>query len=169
MLLVNGLASRQSDLRQKVKGPSCERAYDAAGAPTGALLGFARSQGLPPEELTVETVKSTPFIFALKELPGQAAEDLLPDILTQLLRRISFPRPMYWESKENRFARPVRRLLALYGETPPGLPLPGSLRAEHLRPPFSLSRPFHREAPEYLRCGGTMSLNHEQRRDRSGS
>lgn len=169
VLLVNGLATRQSDLRQKVKGPSCERAYDAAGAPTGALLGFARSQGLPPEELTVETVKGTPFIFALKELPGQAAEDLLPDILTQLLRRISFPRPMYWESKENRFARPVRRLLALYGETPLEFTFAGvSAGRSTFGHRFLSPGPFTVESPAgYLRCleENHVLLDHERRRD----
>lgn len=115
-LLVRGLEARQTDLQKKVKGPALERAYDAAGSPTPALLGFARSQGLAPEELIVETVNGNKFIFALKEIPGQATADLLPRILTELLRRLSFPRPMYWESKECRFARPIRNLLALYGE-----------------------------------------------------
>ena len=115
-LLVRGLEARQPDLQKKVKGPALERAYDAAGSPTPALLGFARSQGLAPEELIVETVNGNKFIFALKEIPGQATADLLPRILTELLRRLSFPRPMYWESKECRFARPIRNLLALYGE-----------------------------------------------------
>ncbi len=125
VLLISGLAVRQSDLQQKVKGPAVERAYDTAGAPTGALLGFARNQGLPPEKLITETVKGTDFIFAVKELRGKAAEDLLPDILVQLLRRISFARPMYWESKENRFARPIRWLLALYGDRPLGFTFAG--------------------------------------------
>ncbi|HOJ84635.1 MAG TPA: glycine--tRNA ligase subunit beta [Bacillota bacterium] len=115
-LLVSGLASRQPDLQKKVKGPALERAYDTAGSPTAALLGFARSQGLSPEELIVETVNGTKFIFAEKEIPGQATGELLPQILTELLRQLTFPRPMYWESKEFRFARPIRHLLALYGE-----------------------------------------------------
>ncbi len=118
VLLVKGLAARQTDLQQKIKGPAVERAYDAAGAPTGALLGFARSKGVPPDELTVETVNDTAFLFAVKHLPGEAAEDLLPHLLTQLLKGLTFPRPMYWESKENRFARPIRQLLALYGDKP---------------------------------------------------
>ncbi len=118
VLLVKGLASRQPDLLQKIKGPALERAYDSAGAPTRALLGFARSKGLLPDELIVEKVKETDFVFALQQLPGEAAEDLLPRLLPRLLRRISFPRPMYWENKENRFARPIRNLLALYGDRP---------------------------------------------------
>ncbi|HOB29222.1 MAG TPA: glycine--tRNA ligase subunit beta [Bacillota bacterium] len=118
VLLVKGLASRQPPLQQKVKGPPLERAYDATGAPTAALHGFARSHGLSPEALIVEKVKGSPYLFAVKELPGKAAELLLPEILTQLLRGISFSRPMYWERKEDRFPRPVRWLVAFYGSTP---------------------------------------------------
>ena len=77
-LLVSGLASRQPDLQKKVKGPALERAYDTAGSPTAALLGFARSQGLSPEELIVETVNGTKFIFAEKEIPGQATGNCCP-------------------------------------------------------------------------------------------
>ncbi len=115
-LLVKGLAARQLHLQQKVKGPPLERAYDDAGAPTGALHGFARSQGLSPEALIVEKIKGVPYLFAVKEFPGEAAEALLPETLTRLIRGISFARPMYWQCKEDRFPRPVRWLLALYGE-----------------------------------------------------
>ena len=115
-LLVKGLAARQLHLQQKVKGPPLERAYDGAGAPTGALHGFARSQGLSPEALIVEKIKGVPYLFAVKEFPGEAAEALLPETLTRLIHGISFARPMYWQCKEDRFPRPVRWLLALYGE-----------------------------------------------------
>lgn len=117
-LLVENLAACQAHRQEKVKGPPLERAYDDAGAPTGALHGFARSQGLPPEELTVEELKGVPYLFAIKDLPGEAAEALLPEVLAELIRRLSFARPMYWERKEDRFPRPVRWLLALYGSVP---------------------------------------------------
>jgi glycyl-tRNA synthetase beta chain len=115
VLLVRALASRQPHRRQRVKGPPLERAYDSSGAPTKALHGFARSQGLSPEALMVEQVNGTPYLFADKELSGEAAETLLPEILSGVLRGISSPRPMYWENKGDRFPRPVRWLLAFYG------------------------------------------------------
>ena len=118
VLLVEELASRQPHRQQKIKGPPLERAYDEAGAPTGALHGFARSQGLAPGDLIVEQVKGVPYLFAVKELPGKTAETLLPEILARLLGGISFARPMYWDHKEDRFPRPVRWLLALHGTAP---------------------------------------------------
>lgn len=168
VLLVRGLASRQADVRQKIKGPALERAYDAAGAPTGALLGFARSKGVSPDELIVEKVKETAFLFALKLLPGEAAEDLLPRLLTQLLKGISFPRPMYWESRENRFARPIRRLLALYGDRPLHFTFAGVAAGRSTFGHRFLSpRSFTVENPAaYLRCleENHVLLDHKRRR-----
>ncbi len=169
LLLINGLAARQSDLQQKIKGPALERSYDAAGAPTAALLGFARSQGLPPEKLITGTVKDTAFIFALKEIRGKTAEDLLPDILAQLLKRISFERPMYWESKENRFARPLRWLLAFYGDRPLDFTFAGVLSGRSTFGHRFLSPgPLTVDSPAaYFRCleENYVLLDQEQRRN----
>ena len=40
------LADRQSDLEETVTGPPVRAAFDTAGAPTRAALGFARKQGV---------------------------------------------------------------------------------------------------------------------------
>ena len=112
VLLVKGLASRQPPLQQKVKGPPLERAYDATGAPTAALHGFARSQGLSPEALTVEKVKGSPYLFAVKELPERRRSCCCRK-LTPPLRGISFSRPMSGR-KEDRF--PPALAMAFYGQ-----------------------------------------------------
>jgi glycyl-tRNA synthetase len=45
-VFVPALASRQADRATVVKGPPANRAFDAAGSPTAAALGFARSRGV---------------------------------------------------------------------------------------------------------------------------
>lgn len=169
-LLVEGLAACQHHLQQKVKGPPLERAYDDAGAPTGALHGFSRSQGLPPEALTVEEINGVPYIFAVKDLPGEAAEILLPETLTRLIRGISFARPMFWERKEDRFPRPVRWLLALYGAAPVHFTFAGVTSGkETFGHRFISPGPFTvQSAADYFNCleqNGVL-LDHEKRRER---
>lgn len=170
VLLVEGLASRQTHLQQKVKGPPVERAYDAAGSPTGALYGFARSQGLSPEALLVEKLNGVPYLFALKELPGAAAEMLLPGILTRLLSGISASRTMYWERKEDRFPRPVRWLLALYGAKPVQFTFSGVTADRETRGHRFLSPgPFRVESIDgYFDCleQNRVLLDHDRRRER---
>jgi len=116
VVLVKELESIQEDLVERVKGPPVNRAYDEQGQPTKALTGFVQSQGISMEQIEEETIKEARYIFARKEIAGQPAEIILPELLPQLIRKLSFPRPMYWQSKEVRFARPIRWLLALYND-----------------------------------------------------
>ncbi len=48
VLRADGLPERQADREERVTGP-------AASAPAQAVAGFARKQGVKPEDLTVET------------------------------------------------------------------------------------------------------------------
>ncbi len=114
-LLVRDLDERQPDLLDKVKGPPRNRAYDSEGNATPALQGFLRGHGLADDQIQIEEIKGAMYVVALKKIAGRRTEELLPEILPLLLRRLNFPRPMYWESKEVRFARPIRWLLSLYG------------------------------------------------------
>ncbi len=114
-LLVLGLAERQPDREELVKGPSRSAAYDAAGRPTKAAEGFVRSKGARIEDLeTAETAKGE-FVFLRVRQEGKPASEVLPGLLDELLRSFTFPKSMRWGSGEFRFARPVRWLLALYG------------------------------------------------------
>lgn len=116
VLLIEALDSGQADLVEKVKGPPKDRAYDQSGQPTRALQGFVRSQGLSMEQVEEEMIKNALYMVARKEIPGRPVEELLPELMPQLIRKLSFPRPMYWKSKDVRFARPIRWILALYGD-----------------------------------------------------
>ncbi|NLM46638.1 MAG: glycine--tRNA ligase subunit beta [Firmicutes bacterium] len=117
-LLVEGLADRQEDLQEKKKGPAVKAAYDAAGNPTKAAVGFARAQGVEVSDLYTEELDGVPYVFALRTEKGMDTLALLPELCGQLIRSLSFPKPMFWYSKEIRFARPIRWLAALYGDTP---------------------------------------------------
>lgn len=114
-LLVDSLDGSQADLNEKKKGPAKKAAFDAAGQATKAALGFARSQGVAAEELFVEDVDGVEYVFAVKHEAGRDTEVILPALCERLIRSLTFPKPMFWYSKDIRFARPVRWLTALYG------------------------------------------------------
>lgn len=114
-LVVADLAGRQADLSEKKKGPAAKAAFDANGLPTSAAAGFARSQGIPAEELITEELDGVMYVFALRSEAGKDAREILPALCERLLRSLSFPKPMFWDSKEIRFARPIRWLTSLYG------------------------------------------------------
>ncbi len=118
VILVNDLEMKQPDLVEKVKGPPVDRAYDDQGQPTKALQGFIKSHGVNMDQIEEETIKNAKYIVVEKEVNGIDTMELLPDLLPRLIQKLNFPRPMYWQSKEVRFARPIRWILALYKNAP---------------------------------------------------
>ncbi len=118
VLVVAELEEMQPDLVEQIKGPPVDRAYDAQKDPTKALLGFIQGHGVPLEAVRQEELKGAPYIMIDKETSGRPTPELLTELLPKLIQRLSFPRPMYWRQKDVRFARPIRWLLALYGNHP---------------------------------------------------
>jgi len=118
VILINDLEMKQADLVEKVKGPPVDRAYDEQGQPTKALQGFINNHGVTMDQIEEETIKNAKYIVAEKEIAGIETMDLLPGLMPRLIQKLNFPRPMYWQSKEVRFARPIRWILALYRNKP---------------------------------------------------
>ena len=118
---VPALVDRQDDRDETLTGPPVAAAFGADGQPTPAALGFAKKQGVEFSALTqIETPKGKYLAFE-KKTRGRATVDVLPDVLTQLLRTLPFPKQMHWDAElhdgrgELQFGRPIRWLLFLYG------------------------------------------------------
>jgi len=113
---ISSLLANQPDLEEQVTGPAAKVAFDAAGKPTRAAESFAARNGVKVEELLqVETSKGL-YIAAKKIAPGRPATEVLADLLSQVIKCITFPKSMVWESAGVRFVRPIRWILAVLGE-----------------------------------------------------
>lgn len=115
-LFMERVGEKQADLEEQKKGPAKNSAFDLEGKPTRAAEGFARSQGVAVEDLVIKEFQGGEYVFAIRKVKGQDTHSLLPSMLENLIHQLYFPKPMYWASKEFRFARPIRWLLALYGK-----------------------------------------------------
>ncbi|MFZ5645429.1 MAG: glycine--tRNA ligase subunit beta [Bacillota bacterium] len=113
---ISGLAESQQALQKEVKGPALKVAYNAAGEPTPAVQGFARSQGVSISDLVVKTVGPVDYVFAVKSEEGRPAAEALPELCVSLITGLSFPKPMRWGDLDFRFARPIKWIMSLYGE-----------------------------------------------------
>jgi glycyl-tRNA synthetase beta chain len=118
-LLVDGLADSQSDLEEERTGPPAKIAF-RDGEPTKAAEGFARGNGVDVADLyTVDTDKGE-YLAAKVFEEGQPTRELLPEVLNEIVRGLNFPKSMRWAARTERFARPVRWILAVAdGETVP--------------------------------------------------
>jgi glycyl-tRNA synthetase len=116
VIYVKGLQSRQKDVTLVHKGPPANRAFDAEGNPTKAAVGFARGKGIPVEALEVQELDGGSYVVASVEEKGKSAVEVLAKALPELIASIRFDRSMRWNSKDLSFSRPVRWLMALFGE-----------------------------------------------------
>lgn len=114
-VVVNDLAPRQTDLATVVKGPPADRAYDAAGEPTKAALGFARSRGVPVAELEIVEEKGGRYVTAVVRETGRPAGEVLAENLAELVSQIKFEKSMRWNESGISYSRPLRWLVAVYG------------------------------------------------------
>lgn len=99
------------------RGPSAKIAFDAEGNPTKAALGFARGKGVDASALERRDENGVEYVYAVKSVASRSVAELLPELLSNLITSISWPKTQRWGSLEDRFSRPVRWLFAMLGET----------------------------------------------------
>lgn len=106
-----------ADTREEViTGPSLKAAFDVGGRPTRAAEGFAKTQGVRLEDaFKLETAKG-PYLAVKKVVGGGAALDILAEVCPVAVLGLSFSKSMRWGCGTLAFARPVRWLLALFGD-----------------------------------------------------
>ncbi len=119
-LFVEGVADRQRDEELEVKGPAEKVAFGEAGQAGGQLTkageGFARSQGARPADLYVKDTPSGRYVFARKVNAGRPATEVLAAAAETIINSLEVERPMRWGSCDFRFVRPIRWLVAIYGD-----------------------------------------------------
>jgi glycyl-tRNA synthetase len=114
---VAGLAPRQTDLETVVKGPPAERAFDADGNPTKAAEGFARGTGIGVHQLQVVEEGDKRYAAAVVREKGRPAVEVLAEALPGLIGSLRFEKSMRWNQTNVAYSRPLRWLVALYGDT----------------------------------------------------
>lgn len=115
-VLINDVAEKQTDMNEEAKGPSRKIAQDDQGNWSKAALGFARSQGVEPEQLYFQELAGVEYVYATKSSIGTDTAAVLPDGLLSLITSMSFPKNMRWGNHELKFVRPIRWLVALFGQ-----------------------------------------------------
>ena len=114
---------RQDDREEKVWGPSLKVAKDAAGKWGGAAQGFARKVGAAVDDLGrgQKDAGGDAYLVFVRKLPGRNASEVLPGVLSSVLRGLNFPKRMSWDAWLDDgkgafpFGRPIRWLVALLG------------------------------------------------------
>ena len=112
---IEDVALQQPEQKLERRGPAANAAFDAAGTPTKALIGFAHSCGVTVEQLEkIDTDKGAWFVHRAVK-PGEATATLLPQIVEEALKALPIPKPMRWSDLDYQFVRPAHWLVILLG------------------------------------------------------
>ncbi|MDG2410750.1 MAG: glycine--tRNA ligase subunit beta [Halioglobus sp.] len=148
-VVISTLQQQAPDKRVEALGPPAEKARDDNGDFTPAAAGFARKQGVAPDELSVIDTAKGARLGIVKTENGARAADVLTDIIQNSLYTLPIPKRMRWGAGREEFVRPVHWVVALLGCTPVegrvlGLPIGNTTRGHR----FHSSGEIQLEQPE---------------------
>ncbi len=115
-ILIEQLQIMQDDEVMERIGPAERIAYDTEGNISKAGQGFLRGAGATENDIYIKETDKGRYIGVRIEKKGQPAKDILKEVCSGVLHEFNFPKSMRWNNKEFSFARPIRWLLALFGE-----------------------------------------------------
>ena len=111
-LLVSDVATVQADVAEEKRGPSAKIAFDKDGNFSKAAVGFARGQKVKPEDL----ITRDGYVYAVIREQGKPSAEIFKTLLPKIICDLSFPNNMRWGNLDFKFIRPLRWIVALFGE-----------------------------------------------------
>ncbi|WP_103751935.1 glycine--tRNA ligase subunit beta [Lactobacillus panisapium] len=113
-ILVEELAEKQDDIDEIKKGPAKKIALDKDKNWTKAAEGFARGQGMSTDDIYFEELKGTEYAYVHVQKEGKKAADILLG-MSDIIKAMTFPTKMRWDSHDFEFVRPIHWLVSLFG------------------------------------------------------
>ena len=116
ILTIADVEEKSKDSVQEFNGPSAKAGKDANGNWTQAILGFSNKHQVKPEQLVIKDTPKGQYYTYSKKIKGEKVTKILAEIFPIIIQKIYFPKTMVWESSCLKFARPIRTLVAMYGD-----------------------------------------------------
>ena len=108
-VIVSGLEAQTSDETKIVKGPIAKVAYDENGNLTKAGEGFAKKNGIVPEDLYVEN----DYVYAKVVIKGKSIIELLQENVPVIFSKLQGAHFMRWGYNDQKFSRPIKWIVSL--------------------------------------------------------
>jgi len=116
-VIAGGIPERQPDRSEERRGPR-------VGAPQAALDGFLRAAGLRSiSECETRDTGRGEFHFAVLRHKGQAAGEILPELLRAAIGELPWPKSMRYPASSLRWVRPLISVVCLFDGAILPLPL----------------------------------------------
>lgn len=108
-VIVDGLATSQSDVEKTIKGPIATVAYDENKNLTKAGEGFANKNGISKEDLFIQDN----YVWAKISVKGKDTKSLLQENVPAIFSKLQGPHFMRWGANDVKFSRPIRWVLSI--------------------------------------------------------
>ena len=115
-VFIKQLQTAQQDKEVQRRGPAVQAAFDDKGQATKAAEGFARSCGVSVDDLEQLKTKQGSWLVFNTTQKGQAAAELLPQMVRDALDKLPIPKRMRWGNLPSQFVRPVHWAVLLLGD-----------------------------------------------------
>ena len=136
---IEGAGASQSPKENHQKILLKQEAYDAAGKPAEKLLTILKHRAASVEETFIAAQNGKEYVFLKKSEPVSKTAKLLPEILTALVKGLSFPKNMKWDDSGVFFPRPIRHAFCFFGDKAVSFKL-GGVRVKNETVIFSKGR-----------------------------
>lgn len=117
-VIVADVACATEEIHEVKRGPAAKIAFDADGNPTKAAQGFARKNGVAPEQLVRRAdTDGREYVFAENNVPSRPAVPILSELGHTVIASLTWPnyRSQRWGSEHETFVRPIRWICCLLG------------------------------------------------------
>lgn len=98
--VVDGLPLRQPDRQDERKGPRLD-------APQTAIEGFLKSTGKTLEQLEIRESPKGSFYLDIIQIPGVLIQELIPQIISSIIKDMPWPKNMTWGTSQQTWVRPI--------------------------------------------------------------
>ena len=108
ILRLPGIPVAAPDVVEERRGPRVD-------APEKAISGFLAACGVARGQCEERDTPKGTFLFAMVHTKGRQTSDVLKDVIEQILESFPWPKSMRWGKGGQRWVRPLRSILCLFG------------------------------------------------------
>ncbi len=115
-VMLHQLPLKADDFVEEIIGPPERIAKNQNGGYTKAALGFAKTHNTEVSDLKIKATEKGNYLSITKCIIGDKTENVLKIIFPKIITTLVFNKPMVWENDRFSFVRPIRHIVALFGD-----------------------------------------------------